>query len=111
MRPVRRVHMHMDKGSKEAAIIMFAMPKKPGKGVTPPTEALKKKAGPLPEMSESEDEYSDKPMKCEHCEGEGCEECDHKGYVEEDGYEAGAEDSHKKHMKIISKLVEMLDEE
>jgi hypothetical protein len=105
--------MPMDKGSKEAAILVFAMPKKPGKGVTPPTEALKKKAGPLPEMSDSEDEYSDKPQMCEECEGEGCEECDQKGYVEEDSgdYEAGAEDSHKKHMKIISKLVEMLDKE
>jgi hypothetical protein len=79
--------------------------------VTPPTEALKKKPGALPDMSESEDDYTEKPEMCEHCEGEGCEECDHKGYVEEDGYEAGAEDSHKKHMKIISKLVEMLDEE
>jgi len=103
--------MPMDKG-KEAAIIMFAMPKKPGKGVTPPTESSKKMSV-LPDMSE-EGEYEEKPMQCEECEGEGCEECDMKGYVEhedEGEYGAGAEDSHKKHMKIISKLVEMLDRE
>jgi hypothetical protein len=102
--------MHMDKGGKEAAIIMFAMPKKPGKGVTPPTSALMKKSD-KPDLPEYGDE---KPEPCEYCEGEGCEHCDQKGYHEKDsegGYEAGAEDSHKKHMKIISKLVEMLDEE
>lgn len=102
--------MPMDKGGKEAAIIMFAMPK-PGKGVTPPTSALMKKSD-KPALPESENE---KPEPCEYCEGEGCEHCDYKGYHEEEesegGYEAGAEDSHKKHMKIISKLVEMLDEE
>ena len=107
--------MHMDKG-KEAAIIMFAMPKKPGMGVTPPTEALKKKNGILPDMpeSETEDEETSKPDKCEECEGEGCAECDMKGYVEQEeegNYESGAEDSHKKHMKISGKLVEMLDGE
>jgi hypothetical protein len=101
--------MHMNDGKGEA-ILVFAMPKKPGKGVTPPTEALKKKAGPLPEMSEKE-EYSEKPEPCDECEGEGCEHCDYKGYHEEEGYEAGAEDSHKKHMSIISKLVEMMDKE
>ena len=106
--------MPMDKGDKEAAIIMFAMPKKPGMGVTPPTGALKKKNGILPEMSETEDEETSKPDKCEECDGEGCAECDMKGYVEQEeegDYESGAEDSHKKHMKIIGKLVEMLDGE
>jgi len=106
--------MHMDKGGKEAAIIMFAMPKKPGKGVTPPTSALMKKSDKLdlPEMGGYEDE---KPEPCEYCEGEGCEHCDQKGYHEKDSeggeYGMGAEDSHKKHMKIIGRLVEMLDEE
>ena len=109
--------MPMDKGKNEAAIIMFAMPKKPGKGVTPPTPALMKKSekSVLPEMGNGDVSESEKPEPCEYCKGEGCEHCDYKGYHEEEesegGYEEGAEDSHKKHMKIISKLVEMLDKE
>jgi len=104
----------MEKGGKEAAILVFAMPKKPGKGVTPPTPALMKKSEKpaLPEMDE--EDTAEKPTPCEECDGEGCEECDYKGYQEDDSegeYSMGAEDSHKKHMKIISKLVEMLDKE
>jgi hypothetical protein len=102
--------MPMNEGSKEAAILVFAMPKKPAKGVTPPTEAEYKKSdkSALPDM---EDEATDKPEMCDHCEGEGCEECDYKGYKESDGYEAGAEDSHKQHMKVIAKLVDMFDKD
>jgi hypothetical protein len=100
----------MDKG-KEAAIIMFAMPKKPGMGVTPPTEALKKKNGILPEMSDSESEVEEtsKPDKCEECDGEGCAECDMKGYVEQEdeGEEEGDEEPAS--LKAIAKLIQMLD--
>lgn len=97
-------------GTKEEAILVFAMPRKPKKGVLPPTEARSEKPA-LPGMSEEQE----KPEPCEYCKGEGCEHCDYKGYHEDDesegDYEERSEDSHKKHMKIISKLVEMLDKE
>jgi hypothetical protein len=107
--------MHMDEGSKEAAIIMFASPKAKKNGVVPPTPGLlkgKDEKSMLPGMPED----AEKPDMCEECNGEGCEECDQKGYVEseeedESSYGAGEEDSHKKHMKIIAKLVEMMDKE
>jgi hypothetical protein len=98
--------MPNNNGTKEEAILVFAMPRKPKKGVLPPTESKPEKSA-LPGMSEEQE----KPESCEYCEGEGCEHCDYKGYHEEDGYEVGAEDSHKKHMRVISKLVEMLDKE
>ena len=102
--------MHMDKG-KEAAIIMFAMPKKPGMGVTPPTEALKKKNGILPEMSDSESEVDEtsKPDKCEECMGEGCAECDMKGYVEQEDEGDDEGDEEPASLKAIAKLIQMLD--
>lgn len=107
--------MPMDKGSKEAVILMFASPKAKKNGVVPPTPGLlkgKDDKSALPAMPED----AEKPEMCEECEGEGCEACDHKGYKESDeegemGYGAGEEDSHKKHMKIIAKLVEMMDKE
>jgi hypothetical protein len=107
--------MHMDEGSKEAAIIMFASPKAKKNGVVPPTPGLlkgKDEKSMLPGMPED----AEKPDMCEECDGKGCEECDQKGYVESEeedemSYGAGEEDSHKKHMKIIAKLVEMMDKE
>jgi len=107
--------MPMDKGSKEAVIMMFASPKAKKNGVVPPSPDLlkgKKEMSGLPGMSED----AEKPAKCEECDGEGCEACDHKGYIEEEemgeeGYGADAEDTHKNHMKIIAKLVEMMDKE
>lgn len=89
--------MPMNEGGKEAAILVFAMPKKPGRGVTPPAMAPKKsEKAALPGMDyEEEDE-------CEYCEGEGCEHC------EGDEYESDAEGTHKSHMKIIAKLADML---
>lgn len=98
--------MPMNEGGKEAAILVFAMPKKPGRGVTPPTMAQSKKSekAVLPGMDYEEDDT------CEECGGEGCPECETES--EDNGqYGMGAENSHKKHMKIISKLVEMLDKE
>jgi hypothetical protein len=89
--------MPMDNG-KEKALIVFATPSK----MKPP----KSKLG-VPLMNE-EKENEEKPNQCEYCEGDGCEHCDYKGYHEEDNYEEGKEDSHKKHMVIIEKLLEKL---
>jgi hypothetical protein len=87
--------MPMD--NKEKAIIVFATPKN-----KPP-----KKLG-VPPMNEEKEYQEDKPDQCEYCEGDGCEHCNYKGYHEEDNYEKGEEDSHKKHMDIIGKLLEKL---
>lgn len=91
--------MPINEGKEGPAILVFAMPKKPGRGVTPPAMAPSKKSDKsgLPDMGyEEEDE-------CEYCEGDGCEHC------EDDAEEPTAEGSHKSHMKIIAKLAKMLE--
>lgn len=109
--------MPINEGSKGPAILVFAMPKKPGKGVTPPTPALlKKKKGMsgLPALSGSEDmkqEMSgpdqetsrDLEETCPECAGKGCPECE----TESDG-SSEEMDSESQHMDVIKKLIDML---
>jgi hypothetical protein len=98
--------MPIDKGNNEAAILVFATPKKPGKGVTPPTPALLKKS----KMSGLPDEYVGKEEEeCEYCEGKGCPECETESYAE--GEEQGGDDMHKEHMGMIGKLIALLEKE
>jgi hypothetical protein len=88
--------MPMDNGNGEAAILVFAKPKKAASGVLPPKQAISK----LP-MENGYDEE-----ECEYCKGEGCEHCE-----KEDEYESdSAEGTHKSHMKVIAKLAQMLEE-
>ena len=98
--------MHgMEKGKEGEAILLFAKPK--DKGMLPPKVKAKKGMSDMPEMSDEE-----KPEECEYCEGEGCEHCDYKGYHEKDTEEEYSEESNgdmQKKMKVISKLVELLD--
>ena len=88
--------MPMDEGKGEAAILVFAKPKKASKGVLPPTQAISK----LPMDNGYEED------ECEYCNGEGCEHCEKKGEYASDS----AESTHKSHMKIIAKLAQMLEE-
>lgn len=97
--------MPIDKGTKEAAILVFATPKKPGKGVTPPTPALSKKS----KMSDLPMAYNgEEDEECEHCGGKGCPECETEEYTEE---ESGGDDMHKEHMGMIGKLIALLEKE
>ena len=95
--------MPMDKGSNEAAILVFATPKKPGKGVTPPTSALMKKSkmSGLPEAYNGEEDM--KEEECEHCNGAGCPEC------ETEAPEEKGEGMHKEQMGMIGKLISLLE--
>jgi len=92
--------MPINEGKDGSAILVFAMPKKPGRGVTPPASAPYKKSekSGLPGM-----DYEEEDDKCEYCNGEGCEHC------ESDDEELTAEGTHKSHMKIIAKLAKMLE--
>ena len=89
--------------------MLFSKPK--GKSMLPPKMKGKKAMSGLPDMGEMEE--TDKPEECEYCEGEGCEECDYKGYVEIEEESPEEEDTSdmktQLKMKVISKLVKLLD--
>ena len=96
--------MPMNDGTKEAAILVFATPKKPNKGVTPPTSALmeKSKMSGLPEEYNGKEDMQEE--ECEHCEGKGCPECKAESY--EEGEQEGGDSMH---MGMIGKLISLLE--
>jgi len=81
---------------------MFAMPKKPGRGVTPPASAPYKKSekSGLPGM-----DYEEEDDKCEYCEGAGCQQCETEVQEEE------GEGKHQKQMGMLGKLIALLEKE
>jgi hypothetical protein len=93
--------MPINEGKEGSAILVFAMPKKPGRGVTPPAMAPAKKPDKpgLPGM-----DYEEEEDKCEHCEGAGCPECETEVQEEEEG-----EGMHQKQMGMIGKLISLLE--
>jgi len=77
--------MPMDNGAEKAAILMFAMPKKPKKGVTPPTMVPSKSDNMDMSSENGHDEYGSGcgccedcgcPETCPGCEGENCPNCE-----------------------------------
>lgn len=107
---VWEVIMHGMEDKAGEAIMLFTKPK--GKSVLPPKMKGKKAMSNLPDMGEMDDmEETDKPEECVECEGEGCEECDYKGYVdteEETPEEDNGDMKTQMKMKVISKLVGLL---
>ena len=105
---VWEVIMHGMEEKDGEAIMLFSKPK--GKSMLPPK--MKGKKG-LPEMDDMEE--TDKPEECEYWEGEGCEHCDYKGYHDTDTEEESPEEEGtgdmktQMKMKVISKLVKLLD--
>ena len=108
---VWEVIMHGMEDKAGEAIMLFTKPK--GKSMLPPKMKGKKAMSGLPDMGEMEE--TDKPEECEYCEGEGCEHCDYKGYheAETEEEETPEEDNGdmktQLKMKVISKLVKLLD--